>query len=94
MDKRDIRELVPIVASYLSAAVYFGVPFESVDWRLKIIAAFVLGLSGIIYATRYSNIHGRNVILFIGASLCIVALIIEVIMAAVVYLWLYKGSAF
>jgi len=77
MDTRNKRELIPIILSFLSAAIAFNVSIDGCPCA-GMLAGVMFGILAIVYGWNYVNNHGRNAVIFIGVVLSIFLLIIEV----------------
>ena len=86
--KRNIRELVPIGFSFASLFVFLGMEMGWLfGWAIQSMLAVLITIGGIWYGWSFVNANGRNVIVFLGVSFCIVALFIEVAILGFGMLW-------
>ena len=77
MDARNKRELIPIILSFLSAAMASNVSIDGYPYA-GMLAGVVFGILAIVYGWKYVNNYGRNAVIFIGVVLSILLIIIEV----------------
>lgn len=78
MKKRNIAELLPFLIAFLSAAIFFGMPLEILEWYVRPTISIFIALSGIAVGWYYGEKLGRNGVVLLGVSACVLLLFIEI----------------
>lgn len=78
MNKRNLAEILPFAIALLSTIIYFGMHHEIYEWYIRPAIAIGIAVIGIVVGWYYVEKNGRNGVIFLGVSLCILLLFIEI----------------
>lgn len=78
MKKRDFTEILPFAIALLSTTIYFGMQHEIYEWYIRPAIAIGISVIGIVTGWYYVEKNGRNGVIFLGVSLCVLLLFIEI----------------
>ena len=91
---RDPLELIPVFLGILSVALFFGLPAEINEnpgplhgWYLPAIFSSIPAACAILFGIWYVNRRGTNGVVWVGVSISIMLLILDLAFLLAFYTW-------